>query len=223
MSRLILYPAQPAAQLGEATATVAKVASAGATAASVVAATVSSAKLTALGIGAQAIPVAGQVLGAIAIVAGFLARGRAKAKAIKAERKLVEEQNNELKVLSVELDYNIAQAAAKQNEIVAELQRLGITINSGVNGLDGIGTWFKKTFAPGAYEKGLLKNAQNENATLQSQVENKINVLENMKNDLQRLYDTLTRGVTNQNLILYGGISAVVLGLLFILLNSDKK
>jgi len=189
---------------------------ASATAASITSGGAAASALIAAGVSAQAIPVIGTVLGAIALVGGFMIQQKAKAKAIKSQVNDISAQNIELIKQSSELDTQIAISQGKLTEVDQQINRLGL------NGLGSIGTWFKKTFAPAAYQKDILADRTKQNEALTALVEQKISVLESFESELQRLYTMLTKGKTEQKIILGVGIGATMIGL-FLLLNSEFK
>lgn len=187
-------------------------AGAGAAAASIATGGATAAALTAIGVSAQAVPVVGQVLGAIALVAGFVAKARAKAKAFKAESKNVDAANIELIKQNAELDGYLRVGQNEVNKIESELLKLGVKTQP----LNGFGDWLKKTFAPGKYQEDIYNDKVKENTRLAALVEDKTNMLATMQTQLQNLYDTLT-GAKTKRIVLYTGAGIGVLAALYLL------
>lgn len=166
--------------------------------------------------GTQPIPVVGQILGAVAVIAGFIAKARARAKAAKAQSKEVDKATIELVAANQELDSMTLQSNLQLQQIQNELNKLGL------NGIDGFGDWLKKTFTPGKYQEDILNDKVKNYQKLEAQVEAKITNLQNIQNQLQALADKLTRGKTLQRTLLIGG--GIALGVtLFYFLNQKYK
>jgi hypothetical protein len=172
--------------------------------------------LIASGVGAQALPVAGQILGGIALISGFIAGASAKAKAAKEQGAQIDAATVDLLQQNSQLDTMLRQSQQQVTDIKNEMNRLGL------NGaaLDGISDWLKQTFTPGAYQQSIVNDKTTNYNNLLSQVEGKISVLQQLESELKSLYDQLTGGKILQNLLLIGGSLAIGLGALYLL--NDK-
>ena len=210
-------------------ASVATIAAAAGTAAvSAAAAAGTSASLFAVAAASSAVPVIGWVAAAVAVAAGFIAKGFAKAKAIKETRKEVQVQNLELSTLAAELDNNISELNLKRSSIYAALNNLGLNQNlSGLNGL------LANIFTPGKVEEKKLNNATDENKRLNDEVNKKIAILEALQNDFKSIQDTFVKAstevqkaaTTKSNIetgVIIGG-SALILGSIAYLILSKKS
>lgn len=162
---------------------------------------------------AATIPVVGQIAGAVAIIAGLVARQRAKSKAIKSSLSDVESQRLALQQQNNELDQMIADASMQRNVIVAEIQRLGI---SG-GGLNGLKDWWQKTFAPEKYYGAKIDMTVADIASLESAAQQKIGTLQNIQQQLQDLGDQLTEGQFTNKLGRYLVYGTIGIGTLFAL------
>lgn len=163
--------------------------------------------------GAQAVPIVGQILGGIALVAGFIANGYAKAKAIKDQGAQVDEANRQLIIQNVELDDAIRQSTQQVNAINTEITRLGL---SGIE-LSGLSDFLKKTFTPAKYQQNILDDKVEQNKQLQASAEQKLKTLESIEAELKRVYERLTGGKNLQKVLLIGGGVTVGLTVLYFL------
>lgn len=173
--------------------------------------------LATLGVSVQVVPVVGQIAGAVLLVTGYIIAARAKAKNIKAQTANVEQQKAEARQLLAQLDAQVVQANNSKANIVADLQKLG----ANVSGLHGFGDWLKKTFAPGAYQEDLLKQATGDLAQLQQTIEQRIGYLEQIEKELTTLYDRLTNMKLKRGILWGVGIAGALTGLYF--LNKEFK
>ena len=162
----------------------------------IVSATASStASAIALGV-IQAAPVVGQVLGAIALIAGLVARARAKKKAFDEQRAQVEVQNSEMRNLIAEMDTAIAQ-------IERQLQASLVQINQ----LSGLGGWFNRTFRPGKTAEREYNAAVSANEQLKRDLEMRMSTAEQLTQGLVQVLEKLTNVQGNraaQNAVLFG-------------------
>lgn len=163
----------------------------------IVSATASStASAIALGV-IQAAPVVGQVLGAIALIAGLVARARAKKKAFDEQRSQVEVQNSEMRNLIAEMDTSIAQ-------IERQLQASLVQINQ----LSGLGSsWFNRTFRPGKTAEREYNAAVSANEQLKRDLETRMGTAEQLTQGLVQVLEKLTNVQGNraaQNAVLFG-------------------
>lgn len=172
--------------------------------------------LVSAGVAAQAVPVVGQILGGLAIVAGFIASSQAKSKAIKAQGSEVDKANVELIAQNAELDDMISQSQRQIQSINSEITRLGLS------GLNGFTDFLKKTFTPAKYQQGILEDKVAANQRLTKEAEQKVTVLQGYQKQLQTLYDKLTGGKTIQRTLLIGGSVAVGLTILYFLNDHFK-
>lgn len=163
------------------------------------------------GAAAQAIPVIGTIAGAVALLAGGIARVVSKAKAGKAT-------SAELRSQIAEVDALLAQSNANKASILAEMNRLGL----GGTGLGSLKSFFKKTFAPAKY---YANEADQLTATLQAKIEQ----AQALQAELEELKASLIKGKaaglpavinnlfppgmtpTTKKVIVYGG-GALVIG-----------
>lgn len=129
--------------------------------------------------GAQAVPVVGQVAGAVALLAGGIARIVGKAKAGKAT-------TAELKSQIAEIDSIIAQGQQNKASILAEMNRLGLS-----GGLDGLKDWWKQQVLPVIAP---AKYYSNEAANLTAQLNTKIATAQALQAELEQLQIKLTTG-----------------------------
>lgn len=201
------YKSQP--QLGALGANASAIVSSGAATA---------ATLYAVAAGAQAVPIVGQVLGAVALVSGYLASAYAKSKAIKQQSAQVDEANRLLIIQNAELDDSISKSHAQVNAINSEIARLGL---SGVQ-LNGLTDFLKKTFTPAKYEAGILNDKVEQNKQLQTSAEQKISTLESIESELKRVYNKLTGGTNLQKVLVIGGSIAVGATILYFLNEKYK-
>jgi len=161
----------------------------------------------------QVVPIAGQVIGVIAITAGFIASAQAKAKAIKGQKEEVDAQNQQLRELNGQYDQALAQTVDSQRQINMKLQAL-----NGLSGLGSLKTFFQKTFTPAKYAQGQLNESLAENERLTNQINEKDEALKALNENLQQLFDQLTKGIFKQNtkqILIYAGIGLGVAGALF--------
>lgn len=195
-------------------ADVSKSASVAASAATAVA---TSGLLIAGGTAAQVIPIVGQIIGGIAILTGIIAQNVAKAKTIKSNIANVEQQQADLRTQIVDLDKLVVQADASKANILADMQRLGLS-----GGLGSFSTFLKKTFTPGKYYGNILEDANAEVTRLQAAVDERIAYLDTIKTELTDLYDQLITGKRFQKILLWSGVGVATLGTLY-LLNEKYK
>jgi len=176
------------------------------------------ASLVAAGVASQAIPVVGQILGGIALISGFIAGARAKAKAAKEQGAQIDAATVDLLQQNSQLDTMLRQAQQQVSDIKSEMNRLGL------NGaaLDGFGDWLKKTFTPGAYQQSIVADKTENYNQLLSQVESKIGILQQFETELKNLYSKLTGGKNLQTALVIGGSVAVGLGVLYFLNEKYK-
>lgn len=192
------------------------IATASAASASIAAGGATASALIAAGVSAQAVPVIGQVLGAIALVGGYMLQARAKANAIKSRAGSIETQNQELRTLVRELDTQIIIGQQSRANVRNEITRLGLG-----GGLAG--NWFNNTFRPAAMAERTLKSAEQEQEQLTRQVEERQRILAGIKEEFEQLYQQLTTGTRLQNIVLWGGIAAASLGILYWIFNLSKS
>lgn len=204
--------------LGAIDAGQAAVAAAGAASASIAAGGATASALIAAGVGAQAIPVIGQILGGLALIGGYLLQARAKAKSIKAQGAQVDTATVELQIQNAELDGMINNSNASLNNIKSEIGRLGL---SGA-ALDGFSDFLKKTFTPARYQQSILDDKIQNYDALLKQMEAKISILQDLQNELNALYEKLTRGKNLQKALLIGGGIAIGLTALYFLNQKFK-
>lgn len=129
------------------------------------------------GAAAQAVPVIGTIAGAVTLLAGGIARIVSKAKAGKAT-------TSEIKSQIAEVDALIAQGNTNKANILAEMNRLGI---SGFEGLGSLKSWLQKTFTPARYYA-------NEAESLTAQLNEKIATAQALQAELEALQIKLTTG-----------------------------
>lgn len=174
--------------------------------------------LVAAGVGAQFIPVVGQILGGIALIGGFILTMRAKAKAARDQAAQVDVATVELLQQNAQLDTMLRQAQSEVVNIKNEMNRLGL------NGaaLNGFTDWLKQTFTPGKYEESVLNDKVANYNNLLKQVESKIGVLEQFEAELKTLYNKLTGSKDLQKALLIGGSVAVGLGIAYFLNEKYK-
>jgi hypothetical protein len=195
-------------QLGNTAGKIASAAGAAGSATPLIASALVSAKLVTSATASAVVPVVGPVLGAIALIGGWIAAGRKKKKQADAQRAQVEISNNLLKAQSFELDLQLSQASGRQNQILAELQRLGLAQGVGLGG-----NFLKRTFTPGRVAEKELKSAVQQNEALSKEVEQKIGQLQTIQNSLQQLYNSLVKVSENkkvQDYVLYGLVTVGV-------------
>ena len=158
---------------------------------------VSAAMWTSIGLSSQAVPVIGQVLGAIALIAGLFASARAKKKAFDEQRSQVEVQNSEMRNLIAEMDTSIAQ-------IERQLQASLVQINQ----LSGLGSsWFNRTFRPGKTAEREYNAAVSANEQLKRDLETRMGTAEQLTQGLVQVLEKLTNVQGNraaQNAVLFG-------------------
>jgi hypothetical protein len=146
--------------------------------------------LTGIGIGAQAVPVIGTVLGGLALIGGALLAGRAKAKAIKGQISEVNQQTSQYQSALNDLDNAISKTEQAKAQALAELKRLGIF--SGLNGMGSIGSWIKQTFTPGAYYGDKLANANTQLEIVSNQYNARLEYAAQLETDLKTILKQLT-------------------------------
>lgn len=159
--------------------------------------------LIAAGVGAQAVPIIGTVLGALAIIGGYLLLAKSKSKAIKSQFAEVDQANAALIIENAELDAMIIESENKITAINTDLTKAGL------NGLESLKTFLKKTITPVRYQQGILENKQQTYNRLTKEADEKISLLETYQTQLQTLYDKLTGGKNLQKVLLIGGSVAV--------------
>jgi hypothetical protein len=180
----------------------------------------SAATLTALGVSAQAVPVVGQVLGGIALVAGFIATSQAKAKSIKSSVREVDAQNAELRLQSVEVDKQIVQANTLKQSIQSQITALGL---QGTHGLGSITGWLKETFTPAKVAQEQLTRSTTENNSLVNQINGKIAVLQNILTEFEALKAKFIKANTTQKVLAIGGTVIVAGGIGYLIYKAVKK
>lgn len=192
--------------LGEVTARDATKATSAAASVAAAAATGGSASLlVTLGVSAQAVPVIGNIAGAVLLVTGYIIAAQQKAKAVKSKVASAGEQALAYRAQLTELDAQVLQAQKSKQNIVADLTKLGIN-----PGLSGFSDWLKKTFTPVAYQNTLLATANAEVATLEAQVQQRIDYLKAIETELNDLYDKLTYGKIKRAALWTLGIAALI-------------
>lgn len=152
------------------------------------------ASLIAAGVGAQAVPVVGNILGAVAILAGGIALAINKRKAGQSSVASVEAQQTEVRNQIAQLDQLIAQAEAKKTAILNDISRLGLSLS----GLGSLKSWWKTTVlpvvAPKKYYANATTSANNVLATLQTQLDTKIAYAKSLQAELENLQAQLVMG-----------------------------
>ena len=161
------------------------------------------------GVASSAIPTIGIVIGALAITAGFVAKAQAKAAAIKSQKAEIDKQNADLMAQSVELDNQVIEVNQKKDVINQQLSKL--------NGLGSLKTFLQKTFTPAKYAQSQLNDSVAKNQLLTANVNDKISYLEKSANELESLFNELTKGIFQSNvkktiLWIVGISSAVAIG-----------
>jgi hypothetical protein len=189
----LLYGEFP--QLGDSAKTVSIIgAGAGAASASIAAGGTTVAALTAIGVGAQAVPVVGTILGAVALAAAGVAKllsARKVAKGLHKEKEKLYQAISAIKAANGDADKIIAELQAKISQVNAQLKQ------SGLSGLDGrFGTWIKKTFTPKRYAEKELTKAQtaydDQYPKLEAELNTKIATIQKMQSDFDRLQARFT-------------------------------
>lgn len=179
--------------------------------------------LVTFGVSAQAVPVIGTIAGAVALLSAGILRVRGKAKAGQAT-------SAQLRSQIAEVDALITQGNNNKANILAEMNRLGL---SGL-ALDGFGDWLKKTFTPARYYG-------NEAAGLTAELENKIATAQALQTELETLQARLTKGKaaglpavinnlfspsvspTAKKVIVYGGGALIIGTTLYFIIKKIKS
>jgi len=168
--------------------------------------------LTTIGFSAQAVPVIGTVLGAVALVAGALAKlfsARKEAKALYAQKSQYENALKVMKQAHVDADAAGAQLNAQIANIQSQLKATGL------GELGSFGSWLKKTFTPRKYaQQQLNETVKAYNAQypeLEASLNQKIAALQNMEVELKNLQSSLETAKTAKQA---GGIALAVFVLL---------
>lgn len=153
---------------------------------------------SAIAVGAiQTVPGVGQVLGAIALIAGLFAKARAKKKAFDEQRAQVEVQNSEMRSLIAEMDTAIAQIERQLQASLVQINQLG-----------GLGsTWFDRTFRPGKTAEREYNASVSTNEQLKRDLETRMGTAEQLTQGLVQVLEKLTNVQGNraaQNAVLFG-------------------
>lgn len=145
----------------------------------------------------QTVPGVGQVLGAIALIAGLFARARAKKKAFDEQRAQVEVQNNEMRNLIAEMDTAIAKTERQLQASLVQINQLGSLGSS----------WFDRTFRPGKTAEREYNAAVSTNEQLKRDLEMRMSTAEQLTQGLVQVLERLTNVQGNraaQNAVLFG-------------------
>jgi len=153
------------------------------------------ASLVSQGVVLQSVPVVGTILGTIAIVGGLLTKLFGARKIAKQLQKQRAQYVKALKVLrdaNAEADAAIYATQQKIQTIKAELSKVGLS------GIDGLGSWFQRTFTPKKNAENNLKKTvkkyNKEYPELEAELNEKIATLEQMQSELKRLEATVKYG-----------------------------
>ncbi|MBL7854845.1 MAG: hypothetical protein JNL17_10635 [Cyclobacteriaceae bacterium] len=153
---------------------------------------------TAISVGLlQTVPGVGQVLGAIALISGLIAKGRAKKKAFDEQRAQVEVQNSEMRSMIAELDVAIAQIERQLQSSLVQINQLGSLGSS----------WFDRTFRPGKTAEREYNAAATTNEQLKRDLETRMGTAEQLTQGLVQVLEKLTNVQGNraaQNAVLFG-------------------
>jgi prefoldin subunit 5 len=206
----LLYGEFP--QLGDAARTTSIIgAGAGAASASIAAGGTTVAALTAIGVGAQAVPVVGTILGAVALAAAGVAKllsARKVAKGLHKEKEKLYQAIDLIRKANGDADKIIGDLQAKISQVNAQLKQ------SGLGSLEGrFGTWIKKTFTPKKYAEKETKKAvatyDDQYPKLEAELNTKIATIQKMQVDFDRLQQQFTKRSSSSilNNLLPGGMS----------------
>lgn len=165
--------------------------------------------LIAAGVSAQALPVIGNIAGAVAVITGLLARQVSKSKTLNAGYKEVETYRAELQQQSNELDVMVSDATSQKVYLITQAAKVD-------PGLSGFGDWLKKTLTPQKYYAAKIQTATASIEQLQGDIKQKIGTLEDIRSELVSLGQRLTKGNfdlvlsdegTMTKILLYGGLT----------------